>query len=82
MKALWERLPPLHPLARDVALTGLRVAVLLSFCTALLLGLGGPRGIDTYYIFQNAEAMQDVLRSVLLITAIGTAWIQTLFRKK
>ena len=76
MRALWEKLSPLHPRAREVALTGLRLTVLLLSCALLLLWLGSPSDL---YITQYTAAMRDVARAVLLITAIGTVWIQTLY---
>jgi len=79
MRSLWKRLPPLHPRAREMAIAGLRIAVLLLSCAVLLLWFGNPANT---YIARNAAAIQDVARSVLLLTVIGTLWMQSLYGSK
>lgn len=79
MKSLWKRITPLHPRAREVALTGLRMAVILLFCQLLLRLKATPLTIDTYEIFQMQSLFGETVRAVLLITAIGTVWLQSLF---
>jgi uncharacterized membrane protein YqgA involved in biofilm formation len=62
--------------AKEVALSSIRLAIVLLFCQAMLLF--GPEGFDTYYVLQTVRAIPDVIRAVLLAGALGTAWMQYL----
>jgi hypothetical protein len=65
--------------AKDVALVSIKLAIVLLICRALLLF--GPDGYGTYYNLQVIRAIPDVIRSVLLAGALGTAWMQWLYKR-
>jgi uncharacterized membrane protein SirB2 len=65
--------------AKDIALTSIKLSIVLLICRAALLF--GPDGYDTYYNLQILRALPDVIRSVLLVGAVGTAWMQYLDKR-
>jgi hypothetical protein len=64
--------------ARYTALSSIKLAIVLLICQAALLY--GPDGYDTYYNLQVMRAIPDVIRAVLLIGGLGTAWLQYLHK--
>jgi hypothetical protein len=66
--------------AKDAALAGLKLAIVLSVCQIILLF--GPEGYDTYYILQTARAIPEVIFSVLLAGGLGAAWLQVLHNRR
>ncbi|MDR0325670.1 MAG: hypothetical protein LBI19_06225 [Oscillospiraceae bacterium] len=65
--------------AKDTALVSMKLAIVLLLCQAMLLF--GPVGYDTYYNLQVIRAMPEIIFSVLLAGGLGTAWLQTLYKR-
>jgi hypothetical protein len=65
--------------AKDVALASMRIAIVLLICRAALLF--GPGEFNTYYNIQVIRAIPEVIRSVLIVGALGTAWMQYLHKR-
>jgi uncharacterized membrane protein SirB2 len=65
--------------AKDVALISIKLSIVLLLCRVALLF--GPGGYDTYYNLQVIRALPDVIRSVLLVGTLGTAWMQWLDKR-
>ena len=82
MKTLRKRFSALHPRAQFIAVTGLRLTICLLFCNLFLLWFGGPLAYATYFNYQIIAAIQDVMRAVLLLSAIGTVWIHCLYTRQ
>jgi hypothetical protein len=65
--------------AKDVALFSIKLAIVLLICQAALLF--GPGGFSTYYNIQVIRAIPEIIRSVLLVGVLGTAWMQYLHKR-
>jgi len=81
MKTLGKRFASWNPWSQTIAVTGLRLTAWLLFCSLLLLRFAPPPTCGTYFQYQLAGAMQDVARSVLLLSAVGIVWMQHLHKK-
>ena len=62
--------------AKDVALVSVKLAIIL--CISRIILILGP---FTYYNMQIARAMPELIGAVLLLGAVGTAWLQMLYRR-
>ncbi|MCL2081948.1 MAG: hypothetical protein FWH04_01755 [Oscillospiraceae bacterium] len=82
MKSLEKRFAALHSCAQLIALTGLRLTICLLFCNLLLTLSGNPFSYDTYFKYQLVGVVNDVIRSVLILSTLGTIWMQYLHSRK
>ncbi len=81
MKFPKARFAPLYPWTQTILETGLKLTILLLFCKFLLITISGPPTYGTYFTYQIAGSIEEVIGSVWLVSAIGAIWIQYLYKR-